>query len=153
MGVEAALITATLVSAGSAIMQGRQQEKMYEYQAEQAEADAETAKQAAELKAEKIRERARSLAASTRAAMAGSGVSVDSITANLINKDIIKKAEEDALLGVDDADSMANRLRAGASIDRLRGESARVAGYGNAASSAISLYGYARQNGWIKSEG
>ena len=69
-GMELALVAATGIQAGSAIMQGQQQKDMYEYQAAQADADAETARQAGEIKAERIRKKARSVAASTRAALA-----------------------------------------------------------------------------------
>lgn len=151
-GAEIAILAATGVSAGSAIMQGQQQKKMYEYQADQAEADADTARQAAELKAEKIRDKARRTAASVRASLAGSGVSLDSITANAINKEIIHDAELDAILGIDDADSMANRLRAGASVDRLRGHSAEQAGYVNAGTSALATYGQYKA-GWYGGNG
>jgi hypothetical protein len=146
-GAEIAIIGATALSAGSAIMGGQQQKDMSEYQADQADADADTARQAAELNAEKVRDKARKVAASARASIASSGLSLDSVTANLINKDIVKRSEEDAIMGVDDADSMAKRLRAGASVDRLRGSSAQKAGYISAGSSALATYGQ-HKAGW-----
>lgn len=150
-GMELALVAATGIQAGSAIMQGQQQKDMYEYQAAQADADAETARQAGEIKAERIRKKARSVAASTRAALAAKGLSVSGETSNLINKDIAEQSELDAILGIDDANSAASRLRADASLDRLRGSSAQTAGFLNAGSSALATYGQYKA-GWYGSK-
>ncbi|MBQ0795760.1 hypothetical protein [Zhongshania sp.] len=140
-----AMWAATAVSAGSAIYSGYQQKEMADYQAKQANADADAEQQAAVIRGDKIREKAKSYAASTRAALAASGVSIDSISANLINKDIIQRGEEDALIGINDSADAASRLRAQAKMSRTEGRNAVVAGYAKAGSTVLS--GYA-QSGW-----
>lgn len=146
-GAEIALIAAAAAGTGSAIYSGQQQEKLAEYQAAQSEADANTEKQAAQIRGDKIRERAKSQAASIRASLAASGVSLDSVTANMINKDVIQGAEEDALIGINDASDAAGRLRAQAGVLRIQGRNAKIAGYAKGASSALSAYS-GSQGGW-----
>ncbi|MBU0537475.1 MAG: hypothetical protein KKF24_01215 [Gammaproteobacteria bacterium] len=146
-GAEIALIGAAVVGTGSAIYSGEQQKDLADYQAKQANADANAERQAAEIRGEKIREKAKSHAASVRASLAASGVSLDSVTANLINKDIIQRGEEDAIIGNNDSADAASRLRAQASVLRTQGRGAQVAGYAQAGSTALSGYaGY--KGGW-----
>lgn len=146
-GAEIALIGAAVAGTGSAIYSGEQQKDLADYQAKQANADADTERQAAEIRGDKIREKAKSHAASVRASLAASGVSLDSVSANLINKDIIQRGEEDALVGNNDSADAASRLRAQASALRAQGRGAQVAGYAKAGSTALSGYaGY--KGGW-----
>lgn len=144
--ISVALI-ATSVTAGSAIYSGYQQKEMANYQAAQARADANAEEQAAAIRAEKIREQAKRQASSVRAALAASGVSIDSESANLINKDTIRRGELDAITGVNDATDAAGRLRAQATSLRYAGNSAVVAGYASAAGTALTSYS-AYKSGW-----
>jgi hypothetical protein len=152
MGVETALIVATVASAGASVMSGVQQHKMSNYQAKQSEADAEAIKGEAIVRAENIRKLTQEKAASARAAIAASGASLNSETASLINKDIIKRGESDAIVGVDDSLDAASRLRASATSLRSQGNQAMIAGVTNAASSTLSTYaGY--KSGWYGTTG
>lgn len=144
-GVEIALIAGTAISAGSAVAAGEQQKDMANYQAKQAQADARAEQDAAEIQGDKIREHSKRVASAARAAMAASGLSLESETANAINADIIKRGEKDALTGIDDSADMASRLRAQAQGLKLAGRSAQVAGYAKAGSSVLST-GYTA--GW-----
>ena len=135
-GSELALIAAA-VGAGSAIHQGNQQKKLANFQAEQANANANAEREAGEIRAEQARERAMRVAASARASLAASGVNIDSITGNLINKDIIKRGEKDAFTETLNAEDRATALRQQADVFRLRGRQAQQAGYIRAANSAI----------------
>jgi hypothetical protein len=147
MGVETALIVAAVASAGASVMAGQQQKEVYKGQAKQAEADANAAKGDAKVRAEMIGKITQQKAASARAAIAASGGSLDSASATLINTDIVKRGEMDALIGVNDGMDTASRLRASAKSLRTAGSQAAVAGVVNAGTSALSTYaGY--QAGW-----
>lgn len=147
-GAEVALLVSAGVSAGSAIYSGEQQKDLADYQARQARADADAQKQAADIQAEKLRERAKRVAASARAALAASGVSLDSETAVAINKDIIERGEMDASTAQFDGLDAASRLRSQAQALRMQGNSARVAGYAQAGSAIVS---YGNTAGWYGS--
>ena len=150
MGVETALLVAAGVSAGSSVLSGFQQRKMNRYQANQTEADANAEKGAAIVRAENIRKITQQQAASARASIAASGAGLNSETASLINKDIIKRGESDALVGIDDAKDVASRLRATASSLRTAGNQALVGGIANAATTTLGTYaGY--KSGWYGS--
>jgi hypothetical protein len=147
MGVETALIVAATVGAGASVMSGMQQREISKGQAKQAEADANAAKGEAQVRADMIRKNTQQKAASARAAIAAGGGSLDSATASLINTDIVKRGEMDALTGVNDGMDTASRLRAQASSLRTAGNQAAVAGVVNAGTTALSTYaGY--QAGW-----
>lgn len=150
MGVETALIIAATASAGASVMSGMQQRQTNKFQASQAQADADAAEGAAQVTADKLRERSKAQAAAARAALAASGASLDSQTATLINKDIIKRGEQDAVVGIDDSMDAASRLRTSAKTLRSAGNAAMVAGVANAASTTLSTYaGY--KSGWYGS--
>jgi len=140
-------VAATAVSAGTSVMSGYQQKQMNKFKASQAEADAEAGKGEAMVRAEKIRKHTQARAASARAALAASGVDVGSESATLINKDIIKRGEEDALVGIDDSLDAARRLKASATTLRSAGNQAVIGGLAKAGSSVLD--GYAKyNNGW-----
>lgn len=149
-GAEAFLIFSTAVSAGTAIHSANQQKDYNEYLGKQAEADSRTERQAAEIKAAERREQARRVAASARANLAASGIDVDSETANAINKDIIQRGETDALTDIDNSLDAAARMREQASVYRMRGQQAQIAGYAQA-TSTIASYGNA--SGWYGGSG
>jgi len=145
-GFEFAALAATAV--GTAVTVKNQQD-IAGFQADQANANAETEKQAGEMRAAKTRERGKRIAASARAAMAASGVDIDSVTGNLINKDIVERTEQDAFTETLNAGDRATALRQQADVFSLRGSQAATAGVANFASSAISIGG---QAGWYGSE-
>jgi hypothetical protein len=145
-GVEVALLASAAVGAGSAIYQGQQQKEFANYQADQAEADAAAEKGAAQVRAERIRSIARKTRGTARADLAAAGVNVGEGTPLLIEQDIIKRGEEDAILGIYDGDDAARRLRAQAQGLRIQGQQAQTAGYINAGSSALAAG--ANYSGW-----
>lgn len=141
MGAAAPAIPYVLaaIAAGSAVQQGRQQKAFNEYQADQAEADAAAEKGAAQVRAERIRNITRQTRAAARADIAAAGANVGEGTPILIEEDIMRRGERDALLGIDDAKDMASRLRAQAFGLRSQGRQAQQAGYINAFSSALAI--------------
>lgn len=143
-GAEIALLGTAI---GGTAIQVSQQKKLADFQADQANANANTEKQAGEIRAEKARERARHIAASARASLAASGLDLDSVTANLINQDIVKRGEEDAFTQTLNAEDRATALRQQADVFNLRGDQAVVSGVANVASSAIST-GVRKDGSW-----
>lgn len=73
-GLEVAVIGSSVLAAGGAVAGGIQQQKMANYQADQANADAETARASARVQADRIRKAGREQAAQANAALAASGV-------------------------------------------------------------------------------
>jgi len=134
-GAEIALIA---VAAGGTAITVKNQKDLADFQADQAKANAETEKQAGQIRAEQTRERASRIAASARASLAASGVNIDSVTGNLINKDITMRGEEDAFFQEMNAEDRATALRQQADVFNLRGKQAVTEGVANVASSAIS---------------
>ena len=72
-GVEIALVASSVLAAGGAAASGIQQQKMANYQADQANADAEAARASARVQADRIRKAGREQAAQANAALAASG--------------------------------------------------------------------------------
>lgn len=156
MGVETALIVATVaagaMSAYSTIQQGKQANLNAEAQAEQAAADANTERSAAVVQAERIRKLARIQQGEATASLAASGVEVGEGTALNINREIYENAEEDAILTVMGGQNRANRLNADASNYKLAGRQARSNSYGQAASTLLST-GASAYGGWKSTSG
>lgn len=156
MGVETALIVATVaagaMSAYSTIQQGKQANLNAEAQAEQAAADANTERSAAVVQAERIRKLARIQQGEATASLAASGVEVGEGTALNINREIYENAEEDAILTVMGGQNRANRLNADASNYRLAGRQAKSNAYGQAAGTLLST-GASAYSGWKSTSG
>lgn len=147
-GVEIALLAASAVSAGAAIHQGEVQSNFGKYQRDQAAADAAAQKGAAQVEAERIRKAAKQQRAEAIAALASSGVDVNSATAVRIDQEINHNAEQDAYLTIVGGNDKAARLNAQGEGAYLQGQQAKTAGYINASSSL--LQGYAQAAGWKK---
>lgn len=124
-GAEAALLVASIGSTAIAV---EQQRDVAKFQAGQARANADAEKQAGEIRAQKARDRAQRLASTARATLAASGIDIDSVTANLINKDILIRGERDAFVETLDAEDRATALRQQADIFSLRKQQATIAG-------------------------
>ena len=149
MGIETALlIGSAVVAGGSAIMQGQQAEAMGNYQAEQARADADAAAESAKLEAANIRKAGERQRSSARAALAASGVNVDTGTAELINTEIQQNAEQDALTTIQTGVSRARMINAEGQASRIAGDNAATAGFLNAASTAMSAGYTGKKSGW-----
>lgn len=143
-GAEAALLIGS--TAGTAISI-KQQGDLADFQESQARANADAEQQAGELRAEKTRERALRIAASARATLAASGVNIDSVTGNLINKDILERGEQDAFIQTLNAKDRATALRQQADIFNLQGDQSFVSGVTDLADSAIST-GARKDGSW-----
>lgn len=149
MGIETALLLASAgMGAASAISQGNQAAAMGKYQADQAAADAEAARASAKLEADKIRAAGTKQRSSARAALAASGVNVDSGTAELINTEINQNAEQDALTTIQTGVNRSRAINAEGEASRISGKNARKAGYMNAATTALSAGSTAQRTGW-----
>jgi membrane protein involved in colicin uptake len=157
------MLAMAAVGTGSAIMQGEEQKKSAnaqadqveaegEFQRKQAEADAKTEKQAAELRAEQIRKAGREQRAKARAGAAASGMDVGLGTATELQSEITRGVEEDAgmsIFGGLDAfkrgnqtgQSIGNRATNEATALKAGGKAAQTAGYVGAAKSAVGAYG------------
>ena len=142
MGVETALIAATLAataySAYSTVQSGKQANLHAQAQGEQAQADADTAASAAVVQADRIRRLARNQASEANAALAGSGVEVGEGTAVNINEEIIGNAEEDAALTIFNGKNQQARGYTDASNYKLAGSQAQSAANAQAVSSVLA---------------
>ncbi len=151
MGIETALLIAgTVVSAGSAIQQGRQAKAVGEYQAAQAAADADAARGQSLVQAERIREAGKRQRSAAVAAQAASGVNIGEGTAELINTEITRDAEQDALTAIYSGRVRGQQLDAQGQAARISGDNAGAAGYLNAAGSALRAG--ANFDGWKTSQ-
>lgn len=149
MGIETAiLIAGAAVSAGSAISQGQQAKATGRYQAAQIQADADATRAEAQLQAEQIRKAGQRQRSAATAAMAASGVKTDTGTAELINTEIIKNAEEDALTTIQSGGTRSRQLNAGAQSALIGGNNAAKAGYMGAATSALGAGARVSRSGW-----
>lgn len=138
---------ALALSAGAAIQQGEQQKSYNNYLAAQADADARAERGAAQVEAERIRNASKKQRSEAIAAMAASGVDVNSDTALKIDQEITRGAEEDAFLTIAGGADRSARLGAEATGARIAGKNAQTAGYVNAAGSLLQA-GTNSGRGW-----
>lgn len=149
-GVEIALVASSVLAAGGAAASGiQQQQKMANYQADQANADAEAARASARVQADRIRKAGREQAAQANAALAASGVETGEGTALRITSGITGDAEQDAYTTILNGMNTGARYNAQAQADRLSGRNAATSGYINAGSSLLSAAGTG-YSGWKK---
>lgn len=138
---------ALALGAATAVYQGEQTKNYNNYLAAQAEADSRAEVGAAKVEAERIRKAAKKQRSEAVAALAASGVDVNSSTALKIDEEISRGAEEDAFLTLTGGGDRAARLNAEASGARMAGKQAQTAGYLNAGSSLLSS-GSSIARGW-----
>ncbi|MGQ6017320.1 hypothetical protein ACUNG1_25510 [Serratia sp. IR-2025] len=148
-GLEVAVIGSSVLAAGGAVAGGIQQQKMANYQADQANADAEAARASARVQADRIRKAGREKAAQANAALAASGVETGEGTALRITSGITGDAEQDAYTTILNGMNTGARYNAQAQADRLSGRNAATSGYINAGSSLLSAGGTG-YSGWKK---
>lgn len=142
-------IAAAAASAGAAIHQGEVQSNYGKYQRDQAAADAEAQRGAAQVEADRIRKAGKQQRAEAIAALAASGVNVDSATAVKIDQEITHNSEADAYLTIVGGNDKAARLNAQGQGAYLQGQQGKMAGYVNATSSLLQGAGNAIK-GWQK---
>ena len=138
---------ALALSAGAAIHQGETQKNYNNYLAAQSEADARAETAAATVEAERIRKAGKRQRSEAIAALAASGVDVNSSTALKIDQEIARGAEEDAFLTIAGGNDRSNRLNAEAGGARTAARNAQTAGYVNAAGSLLQA-GTNSGRGW-----
>lgn len=137
-GVEIALLAATTVSAGTAIMSGMQAKETADMNAEMQRRQGEADKDAALAQAEKIRKAARAQVGEANAALAASGVSIGEGTPVRINEEIYKNSESDAYSTLLTGNRRARSAQEQAGIMQWQGQNAQTAGFLNAGSSILA---------------
>jgi len=147
-GLEIFAIASSAFSAVSQINQGRQQQKFANYQAEQAQADAQAEREVGMIKADKTRKAGRAQQSEARAALAASGVEVGAGTPLLIEGEIVRSAEEDALQEMLYGSRRGTRLDTEAQASRMAGENAAAAGVRGAVGSVLSTGAQLMAPGW-----
>lgn len=138
---------ALALGAGAAVYQGEQQKDYNNYLAAQSDADARAERGAAQVEAERIRKAGKKQRSEAIAAMAASGVDVNSDTALKIDQEIARGAEEDAFLTIAGGADRSARLGAEAAGARMAGKNAQTAGYVSAAGSLLQA-GTNSGRGW-----
>lgn len=146
MGIEVgtAMILSSALSAGSALYSGYQANEQGKFAEQQANADADAAKAAGRVEAGRIRAITDRQRASSRAALAGAGVSVDMGTATDVQRDIVQAGEQDAMTAILNGGNTATRLRAEGAGMRRQGQQAMVGSVlsaGGAIASGAAGYG------------
>lgn len=141
-------IAGSIVSGGTAIMQGQQAQAMGNYQAAQAQADADATKSAALLEAKSIRAAGKKQRSAAIAAQAASGVAIDSGTAEVINQEIDSGAEYDATMAILNGGTRSRQISAQGQAAKIGGDNAARAGFLNAGASALRAGGNFMGSGW-----
>lgn len=147
MGVETALYALAVVGTAATVMgqqqQAKQQQKMYEDQAQQTANQAAYEKDAARARAEKIRKMGKAQQGEAKAALAASGVKLGEGTALEVQKDIGQRAEEDALTAILQGDRYQKSADAEMEMLGKAGSNARsnanMASMGSVLSTGISM--------------
>lgn len=142
MCISAVMLAANAVQAGAAIQQGRAQKAYGEYQAKAAERDANIAEGEARAHADKIRKAGRSAQADAQAAVAASGLSVNSTSSMDINAQIGADFESDALASIYTGQNQGEALRSGGQYAKAQGRTANRSALLSAA--AIGAQGWNR---------
>jgi hypothetical protein len=143
MCVTGVLLAATAVQVAGQVQQGREAKAMGEYQAAQAQADADAERGAARVYADKIRKAGERARGEQQAALAASGASLDSASADEIDRSIVSAYEEDALVAMYGGDNRARSREA-------EGRSASIAGNRARRNALIEAAGTAA-SGWSRS--
>lgn len=139
----------TAASVAGSIQQGKQQEKVAEYNAAVAEQGAIAEEQKAAYEEEAHRKKVKSILSSQQAAYGATGVDMEG-SPLLVMEDTAAQGELDALAIRYGGDVAAAQKRSQANLYRMQGKNARTAGYINAGTSLLtgaanignSLYGY-----------
>ena len=135
----ALMAAAAAVSAFSSIQGGRANKSQADYQARQAEADARAEKAAAEVRASRIRDMVEEQRAAARAAFAASGVETGEGTPVVVEREITRRGEEDAVLEILGGEAAVRRGEAYAQGLRLQGSRERTAGYLKGTASLLQM--------------
>lgn len=151
-GFEMFLIGSTGLSAASSRKAGRDQQRANDANARQAEEDAEAEKAASAVRAGLIRRGGKRQQSAARAAYAASGVQADVGSAGVVDREIGRSAEEDALNELLHGDRLGARYAQEAENQRTAGRVARSAADREAGGS-ILIGGAQLARGWKTSRG
>ena len=134
----------TGIQAGTAIQQGRNAEAYAEYQAKVAQRDANTAEAAGRVTAEKIRRAGRVAKADAIAAVAASGMDINSASANDVVLGIGRDFEADALAAIYSGQNEGMVRRSEGSAALANGRAQRSSALASGAAAAAG--GWSRAN-------
>lgn len=144
-----AAFASAAVGTAVTVVQGQQQKKQANAQAQQAINSAAYDQDAAKAQAEKIRRAGRAQLGQTTAALAKSGVNLSEGTPLELKKSVIQDSEQDALSTILSGDRSASSQREEAKLLGKAGKNAQTNSYFSAASSALSAYGSSgKASGW-----
>lgn len=126
------------MQAVGAIQSSRSQAAGMNYQAQVADAQAAATRGQAQIQADQAREVGRLQVSQTRSALAGAGVRVDQGSGLLVQGDVTRRAERDALSAILSGDMQARGMEAEAAGMRAGAKNARRAGNLAAVTSVLS---------------
>lgn len=148
-GFEIALLAATTVSAGTSIYSANQAAAAAEQQGRSLASQAGQQQDAAAAQAEQIRKAAKRQRAAAEAAYAAGGVDVGVGSPITVDNEIARGGELDALNTIITGGRGAESLTQEAIAYGKQANAARMAGYGQAASTLLSAgAGYMKASGW-----
>lgn len=127
----------TFIGVASTVQQGRNQQKLLNYQAEQRDADAKAAQAESQREAINERKKAQNLMSRARAVAGASGAGSSDPTVTNILTDIETQGEVNALNALYSGNVTASGLRSGAASARAEGQAYRSASYLDAASTGL----------------
>lgn len=143
----ASSLAGTGLSIASQQQQGKAAQAQADYSARVQENEAAAAQDAAQAQAEKIRLEGKRIAGQARAALAGSGVDVNTGSSLEAQRQIGLNAEQDALSTILTGQRQSNSLNQQAGLTRASGANARAAANIGSASSLVGGLGKAA-SGW-----
>lgn len=141
-------IGATAFSAISQISQGQQQQQYHEFQAAQAAADAQAEREAGQVRAQKTRRAGRYQQSEARASLAASGVEIGAGTPMLIETEIDRRTEADALQDILLGSRRGSRLDQESQLQDRAGGNALAAGYAGGFRSVLAGGAEMIKPGW-----
>lgn len=145
--VTAVVAVAAVVSAGATIYKASEEEKAADKQNKLLKEQARQEREAGQAEADNIREKGRRLKGQQAAALAASGVKLDSGTAAGIMYETDTLAEKDALLALKGAGYRASNLETKGKIIAKEGDAGLTASYMTGASKIIGAVGSAYGGG------
>lgn len=151
------ILASTAVSGVANLLQGGQQRRYYNYQADQSSADAEAERQLGVVRGEKVRKAGRLQQSEVTAGFGGSGIDVGSGSAIAVRGALQRNIEEDALTQLLTGQRRGRVLDATAQGQRSAGENAMSGGYMSAARSlltgtAASMDAANNRSKWIRKQ-
>ena len=147
-GLEMMLIGSAVMSASSAISQGKQQKDYANFQANQANADANAEREQGIVEAGKIRKQGKYTSAEAASSLAASGVEIGAGTPLKIEQQIARNSEEEGLQQILFGTRKGARLDQEATGLRAAGKNAQTAGFMKAGGSLLSAGATLASPGW-----